>query len=290
MEYAGYAVNEKYSPIVEPNLYYDSIFQPGLTYSDKFQGDGVGAGLVHVFKLGGDAVADPKAPASDFTHTAAQNELVDLRLNNTQSKSKKIYKIQADTVPYAMAEAHLAEAVTNCREGWQASGLACLVHEGTVLEDTAAITKDNIKAKVLAARKRVRKGKAVANIVMANVDTYTTMLEAAGDQYTPVINDAIMQTGQVGRWLGMLWVECNMLDLLNAAKYYDFAGTLQTEDLTAVDFIMYDWNRFSIVDNLETIRLKDSENFNGTLAQVEINSGYRVPTKACVVVKKHAGN
>ena len=78
-----------------------------------------------------------------------------------------------------------------------------------------------------------------------------------------------------------------MLDILSAAKYYNCAGDLKTVDLTGIDFIMYDWNGFSIVDNLEMIRLKDSENFNGTLAQVEINTGYRVPTAAKVVVKKH---
>lgn len=286
MQYAGYNVNEKYSAIVEPNLYYDSIFQPDMTFSDKFQGDGVAAGLVHVFKITGDDVAAPKTPASDFTHEAAENALMDVRLNNTQSKSKKIYRVQANAVPYDMAETHLAEAVTNCREGWQASGLACLANEGTVLDDTEALTKSNIKTKILNARKAVRTGKAVANVVMASVATYTTMLEAAGDQFTPVINDQIMQSGQIGKWLGMLWVECNMLDILEAAKYYDYTGTLRTVDLTKIDFIMYDWKRLSIIDNLETIRLKDSENFNGTLAQVEINTGYRVTEEKSVAIKK----
>lgn len=290
MEYAGYNVDERYSSIVEPNLYFDSVLQPGVTYSDKFQGDGVGAGLVKIYKLGEGEVQDPKTPASDFTHENAENELIDLRLNNTQNKSEKIYQVQANAVPYAMAEEHLATATQNCRAGWQASGLACLVNEGTALADTTALTAANIKKQVLAARKTVRKGKAVANVVLASVETYTTMLEAAGEQYTPVTNDQIMQSGQIGRWLGMLWVECNMLDLLSTAKYYDYAGTLNTVDLTAVDFVMYDWNGFSIVDNLETIRLKDSENFNGVLAQVEINSGYRVPTAARVAVKKHGAS
>lgn len=287
MEYGGYNIEERYSRIVEPNLYFDSIFQPGLTYTDKFQGD-ASSGLVHIFKLGADEISDPKVPASDFNHEKVENELIDLRLNNLQSKSKKIYKIQAQSVPYAMAEEHLAQAVIDTKAGWQASGLACLVHEGTALEDTTRLTKANIKSQILAGRKAVRLGKAVANVVLASVDTYTIMLEAAGDQYTPVKNDEIMQTGQIGRWLGMLWVECNMLDLVSAAKYYDFAGTLQTENLTAVDYIMYDYNGFSIVDNLEMIRLKESENFNGTLAQVEYNSGYRVPIAAKVQVKKHA--
>ncbi len=287
MEYGGYNVVEKYSQIVEPNLYFDSIFQPGMTYNDQFQGD-ADSGLVKIFKLPEDDVQDPKTPASDFSHEAAENELIDLRLNNLQSKSKKIYKIQANAVPYAMAEEHLALATQNCRQGWQASGLACLAHEGTVLDGTTALTKANIKKEILDARKAIRIGKASANVVLASVAAYTTMLEAAGDQYTPVTNDQIMQTGQIGRWLGMLWIECNMLDSLDAAKYYDYAGTLQTVKLTDIDFIMYDWRGFSVVDNLETIRLKDSENFNGTLAQVEIDTGYRVPTKARVGVRKHA--
>lgn len=88
--------------------------------------------------------------------------------------------------------------------------------------------------------------------------------------------------------MGMLWVECNMLDLLAEAKYYDHTGTLQTEDLTKIDYIMYDWRGFSIIDNLEALRLKDSSSFVGTLAQVAINSGYRVPQKARVAIKKHA--
>ncbi len=286
MEYGGYNVTEKYSSIVEPNLYYDSIFQPGMTYTDKFQGDAA-SGLVKIFKVGADEVQDPKTPAADFSHEKVNNELIDLRLNNMQQKSKKIYNIQAQGVPYNMAEEHLSQAVIDCKEGWQASGLACLANEGTPMDDTEALTTANIKKKIIEARKVVRKGKAVANIVLASVDAYSTMLEAAGEQYTPVTNDSIMQSGQIGRWLGMLWVEANMLDVLNAAKYYNYAGDLKTVDLTGIDFVMYDWNGFSIVDNLEMIRLKDSENFNGTLAQVEINTGYRVPTAAKVVVKKH---
>lgn len=285
MEYGGYNVTEKYSNIVEPNLYYDSIFQPGMTYTDKFQGDAA-SGLVKIFKVGADGVQDPKTPAADFSHEKVTNELIDLRLNNMQQKSKKIYNIQAQGVPYNMAEEHLSQAVMDCKEGWQASGLACLANEGTAMSDTEALTAANIKKKIIEARKVVRKGKAVANIVLASVDAYSTMLEAAGEQYTPVTNDSIMQSGQIGRWLGMLWVEANMLDVLSAAKYYNYAGDLKTVDLTGIDFIMYDWNGFSIVDNLEMIRLKDSENFNGTLAQVEINTGYRVPTAAKVVVKK----
>lgn len=288
MEYGGYNVEERFSPIVAPNFYFDSIFQPGMTYNDQFQGDANGAGAVKVFRLAAKQAKDPKQPASDFEHGKAENELIPLLLNNLQQESTKIYNVQASAVPYDMADAHLSQSVLVCREGWQQSGLACLVHEGTVMADTAAITTDNITKKIIAGRKSIRKQKASANVVLASVETYSTMLEVSGDKFIPVKNDEIIRTGQMGYYLGMLWVECNMLDLTTAAKYYDYTGTLQTEDLSQVEYIMYDWRGMHIVDLLDMARLKDSENFNGTLAQVEIVSGYRLGDKNYAVIKKKA--
>lgn len=286
MEYGGYNVSEKYSPIVEPNFYFDAVFQPGLTFSDQYQGDAEGAGAVKIFKLAAKSAKDPKVPASDFEHNAANNDLIPLLLNNLQQESTKIYNVQANAVPYDMADAHLSQSVQVCKEGWQLSGLSCLAHEGTVMADKEAITKDNIISKIISGRKSIRKQKASANVVLASVETYSTMLEVAGGKFTPVKNDEIIRTGQMGYYLGMLWVECNMLDLSTAAKYYDYTGTLQTEDLSKVEYIMYDWRGFHIVDLLDMARLKDSENFNGTLAQVEIVSGYRLGDKNYAVVKK----
>lgn len=286
MEYGGYNVSEKYSSIVAPNFYFDSIFQPGLTYSDQFQGEAENAGAVQIFRLAAKAAKDPKPPASDFTHGSADNELIPLLLNNSQQESTKIYNVQAQAVPYDMADSHLSQSVQVCREGWQQSGLACLVNEGTALSDTTPITAANVKSKIIVGRKTIRKQKASANVVLASVDTFSAMLEEAGDKYTPVTNDEMFQTGQVGKYLGMLWVECNMIDLTAAAKYYDHSGTLKTVDLTEVEYIMYDWRGFHIVDLLTMARLKDSENFNGSLAQVEIVSGYRLGDKNYAVVKK----
>lgn len=286
MEYGGYNVSEKYSSIVAPNFYFDSIFQPGLTYSDQFQGEAENAGAVQIFRLAAKAAKDPKPPASDFTHGSADNELIPLLLNNSQQESTKIYNVQAQAVPYDMADAHLSQSVQVCREGWQQSGLACLVNEGTALSDTTPITAANVKSKIIVGRKAIRKQKASANVVLASVDTFSAMLEEAGDKYTPVANDEMFQTGQVGKYLGMIWVECNMIDLTAAAKYYDHSGALKTVDLTEVEYIMYDWRGFHIVDLLTMVRLKDSEGFNGSLAQVEIVSGYRLGDKNYAVVKK----
>ncbi|MFR4146670.1 MAG: hypothetical protein ACLT1J_10365 [Mediterraneibacter gnavus] len=222
MKYGGYNVSEKYSSIVAPNFYFDAIFQPGMTFNDQYQGDAEGAGAVKVFRLAAKAAKDPKKPASDFEHGTAGNELISVLMNNSQQESTKIYNVQASAVPFDTADAHLAQSTQVCKEGWQQSGLACLVHEGTAMEDTEAITTSNIISKIIAGRKTIRKQKASANVVMASVETYSTMLEVAGDKFTPVKNDEIIRTGQMGYYLGMLWVECNMLDLTSAAKYYDY--------------------------------------------------------------------
>ena len=39
MQYGNLNVDEKYSSLVEPNLYSDNILEPGVTYNEDFQGD-----------------------------------------------------------------------------------------------------------------------------------------------------------------------------------------------------------------------------------------------------------
>ena len=45
---------------------------------------------------------------------------------------------------------------------------------------------------------------------------------------------------------------------------------------------------FSLLDNMEMYRLIDSENFTGSKAQVEYNSGMTVNSPVQIVVKKSA--
>ena len=56
------------------------------------------SGLVKVYKQKSDGATDATTPAGDFEDTKAENELIDIRLNNSFRKSKKIYKVQAGLV------------------------------------------------------------------------------------------------------------------------------------------------------------------------------------------------
>ena len=61
----------------------------------------------------------------------------------------------------------------------------------------------------------------------------------------------------------------------------------KTVDFSKVDYIMYNYKALSIIDSFEAARLRDAENFVGTKAQVEMNTGYRVTNKVLVRVRKH---
>lgn len=213
-------------------------------------------------------------------------------MNNNFQKSKKIYGVQAAAVSIALGNEQLQIATSEVGEGWSQSGLACLIKEGTAASDTSAITKANVKSKILAARTEIVKAKGKADVVLCTPELFSIILEASGSEFTPEINNYMNATGQVGKWLGFTFVECTGLaEGTYTPEYYDYSGTKQTvaiEALAKVDFIMYNHEAFSIVPNFEVARIVDSENFAGSKAQVEMNCGYRVTSAAQVLVRSHA--
>lgn len=287
--YGNLHVDEKYSGILEPNLYHNSVFADGVTFTSKYQ-EGP-AGGIFVRKLGTSAV-EVGTPGRDFVDEAAKDELIPIVLNNNYQKSKKIYGVQAAAVGIKLGNEQLSIATQEVGEGWSQSGLACLITEGTAGAATSAITKSNVKNVILTERTSIVKAKGKADVVLCHPDFYAIILEAAGDQYVPSVNEYMNQNGQVGKWLGFTFFECTGLsEATAAAAYYDFSGAkkeLKAAELNAVDFIMYNHEALSIVSNFDTARIVDSENFSGSKAQVEMNSGFRVTSAPQVRVRKHA--
>lgn len=279
-------VDEVYSKIVEPNLYTNTWLIPGVTCTDKYTEK---AGGVYVHKIVSGGKKAPTAPGQDFTNEDAADTLIPILYNNAYNYSTKIYNAQAAAVGYDAAEAHLRDNVERTRESAQSSALACLITEGTALTDTAKATAENVKELLLNARKEISKRKGTANVVLCSPDFYSTVLMAAGKEFTPETNERIITTGQVGRWMGMTFFEVN--DFSNGdAVYRDSTGTAKTvaaATLALVDFVMYDARVLSYIQLLNMMRLKDSELFNGVLAQTELVAGFKVTTAECAAVKKH---
>ena len=283
IKYGNLNVDEKYSGILEPNLYFDSILVPGVTYTDKYQTGP--AGGIYVHKLDTTAVT-VGTPGRDFTDEASSDTLIPILLNNNYMKSKKIYGVQAAAVSFDLANEQLSIATQEIKESRQQSALGCLVQEGTTSTVKTAITANAVNA-VLDEAAQIKKGK--ANVVLCSPDFYALVLKESGKNFTPVKNDEVAATGAIGDLYGFTWIRAAGLGE-QEAKYYDSTGTLKTVALsktTPVDFILYNSEALSIVDNLESYRIVDSENFTGSKAQVEINTGMKVTIPALVRVRVH---
>lgn len=280
IQYQSAYVDEKYLPIVEPNLYTDTVLIPEVTFTSKYETGPAGQLFVH--KVGKGTAVAVGVPGRDFTDEGASDTLVPIALNNNYQKSKKIYGVQANAVAYNIADENLSTALAMCRESRQYSGLACLAKEGTASSNTTAITTSaGAVSELLALRKAIKDAHGKANFALVNTEIYRLLLAEVG--FT-VASDPATRSAELMNRFGLAIIECNSFD--NAtAKYYNSSGTLVTVDLTDVEMIVGDYNAFSVVDNLEVIRLKDSENFAGTKAQVEINSGFKVTNADCVAVK-----
>ena len=289
IKYGSLNVDEKYSGILEPNLYFDSILVPGVTYTDKYQTGP--AGGIYVHKLDTTAVT-VGTPGRDFTDEASSDTLIPILLNNNYMKSKKIYGVQAAAVDFDLANEQLSTATQEIKESRQQSALGCLVNEGTK-SNGDAITANAVDA-VLDEAAKIKKGK--ANVVLCSPDFYALVLKENGKDFTPAKNDEVAATGAIGDLYGFTWIRAAGLGEAEA-KYYDSTGTLKTVALhkapttsvdgSAVDFILYNSETLSIIDNLESFRIVDSENFTGSKAQAELNTGMKVTTPALARVRTH---
>ena len=281
-KYGNQYVDEQYLASIEPNLYTDEVLIPGVTFStDIVEGP---AGGYYAHKLNDGAAVEPGTPGRDFTDEDASDELIQVSYNNNFHKSRKIYGVQAAAVKFNAGEEYLSNALNVTREGRRYSALACMVNEGTAVEDTTAITKENVVETITGMRKTVKDAHGQANFMLVSTNVYNLCLQVLGLQ---TYADPAVRNAQLLERFGLSIIECNSFDK-SGVKYYDYAGELQTVDLSKVDMICGYSEAFKLDDNFTTYRLIDSENFAGSKAQVEYNTAMRVVSAPQVVVKTHA--
>lgn len=289
IKYNNQHVDERYSSIFEPNLFTNAWLVPGVTCTNKFQ-EGP-AGGIYVHKLKNVAAVAPGTPGTDFSHVSSEDDLIPILLNNNFKKSRKIYGVQAAAVAAPLANENLSTVVQEIREGREYSALACLATEGTAGASTTAITAANVKEMLLAERAALSKAKGKANVILCSPDTYAAILGAAGKEFVPAYNERVQLAGQVGQWLGFTIIECNALASSSAVEYYDSTGTKKSVTaavLGTIDFVMYYSEALAVIDNLNALRIVESPDFIGSLAQSEVNSGFKLVNPALARVKKHA--
>ena len=288
--YNNLHVDEQYSSVFEPNLFYGSWLIPGVTYTDKYQTGPAGGYYVHKLQKGDDVV--PGAPGRDFSHETVKDDLIQIVLNNNYQKSRKLYQVQINAIDAALGNEVMADTTKLVQEAINGSALAALITEGTSGTVTV-VDDDNAKSTLIDVRKSLVKGRAgSAKVILASPDYYAHILAQAGKEFVPAINERIQGNAAVGTWYGFTIFECPQLAANTTYKYFDYAGLEKSVNAAAlgkVNFIAYDPQAFSMLTNLAAYRIMDGgKDFVGSVAQAEVNTGFRVTNSELVYISRNA--
>jgi hypothetical protein len=152
------------------------------------------------------------------------------------------------------------------------------------LVSSVALTKENIYKSVVDDRAVLVAQGARPDVILVSPAVYALLLQSEEFVRASDLAYETAASGIVGRIAGL-----NVFEYQGLPTSYSLtlSGTPTNFD---VEYVIYDHDAFSIVSNVEVIRVIDSERFNGSLAQVEIVSGYTLtnPDRAVVKIKESA--
>jgi len=273
----GHNTDDKYSALVEPNLWFNNIFQPGITFTGQI--------MVH---KPGIATISATAPGADFTDAIVQDALVTIALDKQYNRSRKIYNATAASVAYPIAATELELGIREVAKAWTLTGVTELI------ETTSIIVSDNILTlatdetifdQIVDDRKKLVKLGVSPDVIVVSPNVYALLLKSPEFQRTGTIGDMVVSGGNVGRVAGMTVIEYEALD--DAAVDAQTIGGITWASGDELEYAMYDHDAFSIVTSVDMVRVKDSERFNGTLAQVEMVSGFKLTNPSRALLKFH---
>lgn len=269
----GKFVDDRFVALVEPNLFDNNVFQPGMTFTDKYT---IGAaGQIFIHRLSKVTVTVGQ-PGQDFSDTNTADSVISISLNKAFRRSEKIYGATAAAVAYPVAAANMEQAMADIREAWNKEAAAQFIADKwdsganalgpqSVLGGTS-LDKDNVYKSIVDDRAVLVAEGARPDVLIVSPAVYALLLQSPEFVRASDLAFNAASTGIVGQVAGLNVMEYQGLPVSETigATAYD------------VEYIMYDHDAFSIVTNVEVMRLIDSERFNGSLAQVEIVSGMKL--------------
>lgn len=265
------SIDTKFSALVEPNLFADDIFRPGITFTDKYQTDQMGQ--LFVRKLGKGTV-DTSADLT-FTHNQTADALISIVLDKSFKQSEAIYESVEIARQSGTGLQKFEVVARNVAEAWQLQAHTTIVAEATASATTTATVAADVKDVFISVRKELRDNNAKPDVLIASTEFYSKILGYSGKEFQPATNDEILRSGVVGRFLGV--------------NVYESTQLVDTGLAGSVEFVMYDHDAYTILTQLITSRIVDAgKDWVGSAAQLEIKSAFKV-TNAERVYKKTVG-
>lgn len=287
----GHYVDDKFSPLVEPNLFAGNVFVPGVTFTDKYQTGPAGQIFVH---KPGTGTVTPTVPGADFTETVVQDSLITISLNKQFNRARKIYGATVASVAYSMAAAELETAIQEVREAWNLEAASAIVDADgiRVASNITTLTAANdIYDTIVDARQALRALKANPDTIIVSPTTYGKLLKSDEFQRSVDLDNQVIRDAYVGRIAGLNVYEYENLSSA-AGNLTNINGT--TADITwdadndELEFIVYDHDALSIVTSVNVVGIWDGmPRYNGVACEVEIVSGFKLTNASRAILKIH---
>jgi hypothetical protein len=279
----GKFVDDRFSALVEPNLFDNNVFQPGVTFTDKYT---LGAaGQIFIHKLGKVQV-QVSEPGVEFLDTNTADSIIAITLNKSFRRSERIFGATAASVAYPIAAAHLEQALADVRESWNKEAALEIIKEKVVLSTgvvngpipalgTTAVSKENVYKAIVDDRALLVSAGARPDVLIVSPAVYAFLLQSEEFVRASDLAYETAASGQVGQVAGL--------------RVFEYQGLPTALEINSVnrtfEYIMMDHDAFSIVTNVEVLRIIDSERINGVLCQVEVNSGMKLTNTDRAIVK-----
>ena len=258
IQYGNKNVDSAFSPILEPLLFNRNVFQPGISYTDKYEVNDAGEVFVRVLGKGAAVVG---TPGSKFTNTDTADAVFAIPRDKSFLRSEEIFDAVAADTNYDTAAAHLETALRVVQEAWNTAIFGELVSgtpkTGTRLDQTgAALDADGIYAAVVDAVAALQGQKAAPTVMLVPPLSYAKLLKSPEFLRSTDLGDEVVESGQIGQMAGL--------------------RVFLSQDAAAYDFVIYDHDALAVNNRVDAFRLKDAIDFPGVYAQVKIDTGIAV--------------
>jgi hypothetical protein len=287
----GHNVDDRFSPLVEPNLFAGNVFQPGMTFTDKYQLGAAGQIMVHKPGVG---TVTATVPGADFTETVVGDSLITISLNKQFNRARKIYGAAVATVAYGIAASELETAIQEVKAAWNLEAASAIVDADgiRVASNVTVLTNDTtVYDDIVDARQALRALKAHPDSCIVSPTVYGKLLKAPEFQRSVEIDNGVVRDAYVGRIAGLNVYEYESLSSA-AGNLTNINGT--TDNIAwagandELEFMVYDHDALSIVTALNVVGIYDGmPRFNGIDAEVEIVSGFKLTNASRAILKIH---
>jgi hypothetical protein len=272
LTYGSKNVDFGFSPILEPLLFNRNIFQPGISYTAKYEMNDMGEVFVRVLGKGAAVVG---TPGSKFTNTDTADQIFSIPRNISLLRSEEIFDALAADVSYDAGASHLETALRVVQEKWNETIFAALVTGPAktgvrVAQTGVALDKATIYGEVVDSIAALQANKARPTVMIVPPLTYAKLLKSPEFLRATDLGDRVVETGAIGVMAG-----------LTVFLY---------EGASAYDYVIYDHDALAVHSRVDAFRLRDAIDFPGVYAQVKIDLGTAVTNGDRVLTRATNGD